>query len=186
MRSNSHNIQSCRSIPWTWKILFILCEALEQGKNMYLFTIHIDTWKFGWGYTPDTVHNKHYSSRWYKYKTLLFLILFAKNAFHSIIIIEITSIFISTGVNFYYLYLSFFRNAKYWNHGAKQCYAYSSKYQHNAIDIIRPRKQPKEWTMKKYLYPHGQFGTQVQNNHFNYCKVIMQSQQYFNQLWAVV
>ena len=35
-------------------------------------------------------------------------------------------------------------------------------------------------------YPHGQFGTQVPNNCFNYCKVILQFQQYFNQLGAVV
>ena len=35
-------------------------------------------------------------------------------------------------------------------------------------------------------YQHGQFGTQVMNNYFNYYKVILQLQQYFNQLWAVV
>ena len=29
-------------------------------------------------------------------------------------------------------------------------------------------------------YPHGQLGTQVPNNYFNYCKVILQLQQYFN------
>ena len=29
-------------------------------------------------------------------------------------------------------------------------------------------------------YPHGQLGTQVPNNYFYYCKVIMQRQQYFN------
>ena len=31
-----------------------------------------------------------------------------------------------------------------------------------------------------YPYPHGQLGTQVPNNYFNYCKVILQLQQYFN------
>ena len=31
-----------------------------------------------------------------------------------------------------------------------------------------------------YMYPHGQFNTQVPNNYFNYCKVILQLQQYFN------
>ena len=29
-------------------------------------------------------------------------------------------------------------------------------------------------------YPHGQFGIQVPNNYFNYCKLIMHLQQYFN------
>ena len=29
-------------------------------------------------------------------------------------------------------------------------------------------------------YPHGQLGTQVPNKYFNYCKVILQLQQYFN------
>ena len=27
---------------------------------------------------------------------------------------------------------------------------------------------------KRYPYSHGQFGTQVPNNYFNYCKVILQ------------
>ena len=35
-------------------------------------------------------------------------------------------------------------------------------------------------------YPHGQFGTEVPNSYFNYCKVSWQLQQCFNQLWAVV
>ena len=34
-------------------------------------------------------------------------------------------------------------------------------------------------------YPHGQFGTQMPNKYFNYCKVILQFKQYFNQLWAL-
>ena len=42
------------------------------------------------------------------------------------------------------------------------------------------------WNMPRLPYPHGQFGTQLSNNYFNYCKAIMQLQQYFNQLWAVV
>ena len=33
---------------------------------------------------------------------------------------------------------------------------------------------------------HGQFGNQVLNNYFNNCKVILQLQQYFDQLWTVV
>ena len=44
----------------------------------------------------------------------------------------------------------------------------------------------KRLTLKGLPYPHGQFDTQVPNNYFNYCKVIMQLQQYFNQLWALV
>ena len=61
-------------------------------------------------------------------------------------------------------------------------------------------RKPKRWvseciySIKFYLrdttlklpYPHGQFRTQVPNNYFNYCKAILQLQQYFNQLWAVV
>ena len=33
-------------------------------------------------------------------------------------------------------------------------------------------------------YPHSQFGTQVSNNYFNYCKVILQLEQYFDQFWG--
>ena len=35
-------------------------------------------------------------------------------------------------------------------------------------------------------HPHGQFGTQVPNTYFNYYKVILQLQQYLNQLWAAL
>ena len=34
--------------------------------------------------------------------------------------------------------------------------------------------------------PEIVYRTRTANNYFNYCKVIMQLQQYFNQLWAVV
>ena len=41
---------------------------------------------------------------------------------------------------------------------------------------------PSSQVLKNVLlpYPHGQFGTQVPNNYFNCCKVIMQLQQYVN------
>ena len=45
---------------------------------------------------------------------------------------------------------------------------------------VKGKKKP------PHTVPHGQFGTQVPINYFNYCKVIMQLQQYFYQLWACV
>ena len=40
----------------------------------------------------------------------------------------------------------------------------------------------RSWCNSCFILPylHGQFGTQVLNNYFNYCKVIMQLQQQFN------
>ena len=47
---------------------------------------------------------------------------------------------------------------------------------------MQPLKTTKEEMQvnKQVPYPYGQFGTQEPNNYFNYCKVIMQLQQYFN------
>ena len=47
----------------------------------------------------------------------------------------------------------------------------------NMIGITLVQKYENLRTSDRYLYPHGQFGTQVSNKYFNYCKVILQFQQ---------
>ena len=47
---------------------------------------------------------------------------------------------------------------------------------HYNFHVFPTKKIKVVWTIYNTPYMHGQFGTQVPNNYFNYCKVIMQLQ----------
>ena len=60
-----HNIiQPCGSVPWPWNMSIIF--SGPWTKQECLFTIHtfkLTLGNFGWSYTPNTIHKKHYSSQ---------------------------------------------------------------------------------------------------------------------------
>ena len=74
-----HNIiQPCGLVPRPWNMSIIFYVPLNKLRiSIYYLYIQADTWKFGWSYTPDTIHMKHCSSLYYileiQFKASLFL-----------------------------------------------------------------------------------------------------------------
>ena len=55
---------------------------------IYYSYIRVDTWKFGWSYTPGTMHMNHCSCQHYSHETLFIPVSFTTIIIHSNTIIE--------------------------------------------------------------------------------------------------
>ena len=56
-------IQPCGPVPWPQNRSIIFCGPSSKVRTFVCYSyIQVDIWKFGWSYTPNTIHVSHCSS----------------------------------------------------------------------------------------------------------------------------